>query len=254
MAEERLNLYARIDGVLAKTIDDGEGLDAGYINAKGEFVSDLDYLLKLMYPEQEGVQDGYEDLTKAQFEAEVKKLQNAASTHLTPRLADGLRDTGMKPEEFADLVSRQGRDQQFSLKVEGRPDIENPSETDIFEAVDALTPLGGPGFLVLEIPGGHYAQAAGGDGKYAVESREWLDDHFESFRHYAAGKEGDRKTYATIPTNRFQVTVQKNECLAASDVKQILSAFLHDGKRSARYEWRDISDHFEPAGGRTLHT
>ena len=188
-----------------------------------------------------------------------------------PDLTEGqefelLRDYGMKAEKFRDKEkgkryaawlamgkveateqspSDEGAAQhRFRLKVEDRPEVQDPSEAELFEAVDALTPLGGPGFLALEAPGGHYAQAAGGDGMYAVESREWLDDRFESFRHYVAGKEGDRETYATIPTNGFQVTVRENECLNASDVKRILSEFLRDGMRSPSYEWRDNSDSF----------
>lgn len=177
-----------------------------------------------------------------------------------------LRDIGVKAEEFWDkeeckryaawlatgkikateqTPSDKGAAQHgFRLKVEGRPEVQDPTEVELFEAVDALTPSGGPGFLLLESPGAHYVQAAGGDGMYAVECREWLDDHFESFRHFVAGKEGDREEDVTIPTNGFQVTVRENECLDASDVKRILSAFLRGGKRSPSYEWRDISDSF----------
>jgi len=177
-----------------------------------------------------------------------------------------LRDIGMKAEKVRDkeegkryagwlatgkveakeqTPSEMGAAQhRFRLKIEGRAEVQDPSEAELFEAVDALTPLGGPGFLVLEAPGGHYAQAAGGDGMYAVESREWLDDSFESFKHYVAGREGDGEMYVTIPTNGFQVRVRENERLDGSDVKWILSAFLRDGIRSGSYEWRDISDSF----------
>ena len=130
----------------------------------------------------------------------------------------------------------------MKLKVEGRPEVLNPSQAQLFAAIESLTPLGGPGFLALERANGDYAQAAGGLGEYALEWREWLDARFEKFRHFAAGKEGPSEMYVLIRSNRFQVPVKENERLAISDVKTILSLFLQGGDRPDSYKWRDISD------------
>ena len=130
----------------------------------------------------------------------------------------------------------------MKLKVEGRPEVLNPSQAQLFSAIESLTPLGGPGFLALERANGDYAQAAGGLGEYALEWREWLDARFEKFRHFAAGKEGPSEMYVSIRTNGFQVTVRENERLAISDVKEILGRFLQGADRPDSYKWRDITD------------
>ena len=130
----------------------------------------------------------------------------------------------------------------MKLTVDGRLQVLNPSQAQLFAAIESLTPLGGPGFLALERANGDYAQAAGGLGEYALEWREWLDARSEKFRHFAAGKEGPSEMYVLIRTNGFQVTVRENERLAISDVKEILSLFLQGADRPDSYEWRDISD------------
>ena len=145
---------------------------------------------------------------------------------------DGLKFPMRASQPEADSAS-------VTLKIEGRPEALNPTQAQLFAAIEQLTPLGGPGFLVLERQNGDYAQTAGGDGQYTVE---WRDDaRLETFRHYVAGKEGSSDLYISIPTNGFQVTAKENECLDASDVKDILSAFLKGESRPNRYRWRDIS-------------
>ena len=129
-----------------------------------------------------------------------------------------------------------------TLKVAGRPDVLNPSQAQLFAAIESLSPLGGPGFLALERANGDFAQAAGGSGEYALEWREWLDARFKTFRHFAAGKEGPSEMNVLIRTNGFQVPVRENERLAISDVKEILSLFLQGADRPDSYKWRDISD------------
>jgi hypothetical protein len=130
----------------------------------------------------------------------------------------------------------------MKLELEGLPRVLSPTLRQLYYAVDRLTPFGGPGFLVLQREDGDYAQAAGGDGEYAVEWREWLDDKFTSFRHYRAGREGRSGLHVAIPTNGFQVTAMENERLSKEDVKGILGAFLKGLGRPHAYRWRDISD------------
>ena len=128
------------------------------------------------------------------------------------------------------------------LKVDGRPEIIDPSQAQLFTAIGSLKPVGGPGFLVLERANGDFAQAAGGLGEYALEWHESLDARFNKFRRFAAGKEGPSEMDVLIRSHRFQVPVKENERLAISDVKTILSLFLQGADRPYSYKWRDISD------------
>lgn len=125
--------------------------------------------------------------------------------------------------------------------------MQNPTVEQLFVAIDALTPEGGPGFLVLEHPGFGFVQVAGGDGAYAVEWRDWQGSD-ESSPLYAAGTcQGGQTKAVRIPTNGFQVTVMANECLTAEDAKVILGAYLKGEARPEAYVWRDVSDQIPPA-------
>jgi hypothetical protein len=74
-----------------------------------------------------------------------------------------LRDYFAKENAFADS-SGQIHTKGLALTMEGRPKLPAPTLHQVHAAVDALTPRGGPGFLILDGLGGDYAQAAGGRG------------------------------------------------------------------------------------------
>jgi hypothetical protein len=126
------------------------------------------------------------------------------------------------------------------LIVEGDAELRNPTPEQLDAAIEKLTPKGGPGFAILETTRG-YVQTAGGDGLYTVE---WRESHGEGFRHLVAGSEGDANRDIEIPTNGFQITVKKNECLTTQDVKLLCQTFLTGGGRPMDFSWRDVTDRF----------
>ena len=128
------------------------------------------------------------------------------------------------------------------LTLENQTPIQSPTVKQILGSVDALTPQGGPGFLIVESATKDYVQAAGGDERFTVEWREYLDD---GFKHWVAGLEtGSEKRDVKIKTNGCVVTVQANEVLSSDDAKQILEAFGKGKGRPATYEWRDTTATF----------
>ena len=130
----------------------------------------------------------------------------------------------------------------YVLTVEKQPPLLAPTLPQILAAVDKLTPKGGPGFLVVDGPGGMYTQIAGGHDALTVE---WRSTSTNQFQHYVAGIAGknvDRDI--KIPTNGFVITVKENEKLLPSDAKTILVAFAQNKHRPLSYVWRDITSRF----------
>lgn len=120
----------------------------------------------------------------------------------------------------------------------------DPSDQQIVDAVDSLNPDGGPGFLILDAGGDDYVQSAGGNGEYVVEWREYSDD---AYAHYVAGVGPTSQTQHDIRTNGYFIAVRANEVLSAADVKTILLAFRHKGRRPSNYTWRDDTARYLPA-------
>jgi hypothetical protein len=139
-------------------------------------------------------------------------------------------------------VHRPGGQSGLALTIENKPPLCRPTLQQVIAAVDALSPRGGPGFMVLEGPGKDYAQAAGGDGAFTVEWREYSGDQF---RHWVAGLAGmQSKKDIAIPAHGFDVTVKENERLGAADVKVILTAFAERKRRPTAFAWRDVTERF----------
>ncbi len=132
---------------------------------------------------------------------------------------------------------------ELVLTREGEDDLLAPTLAQLHEAVDALSPDDGCGFLILVADERDYAQAAGGDGAYTVEWREHPDG---DFRHWMAGRFG-KATARTIEiaTSCAHVTVQENERLNADEVKAILAAFHRGELRPKGFAWREITEQFE---------
>lgn len=129
------------------------------------------------------------------------------------------------------------------LTAENRDPVQSPTVCQLKAAVASLTPRGGPGFLVLEGATEDYAQAAGGDGKFTAEWREYADG---TFMHWVAGLAHDSTNieHVEIETNGCVVTVRKNEVLASEDVRSILGAFARGKGKPTQYVWRDITSNF----------
>jgi len=134
-----------------------------------------------------------------------------------------------RPEGYPDVT----------LRVGDWPPLPGPTARQIGDAVDRLTPRGGPAHMCLETRGPDYVQAAGGDGAYALE---WRDHSGARYRHWAAGSRGKPQgTRIRIKTNGHTVPVYENERLSAGDVKAILVAFAQGRKRPVEYAWRDMT-------------
>ncbi len=130
----------------------------------------------------------------------------------------------------------------FTLTVEGRENLEAATPDEVRAAVRSMTPNGGPGFLILEGRAQDYAQAAGGDGAFTVEWREYGTG---GFRHWTAGLQGQPDAgEVAIPTNGHVLRVRSNERLAAGDAETILLAYLAGQGRPPQYAWRDITASF----------
>jgi len=139
---------------------------------------------------------------------------------------------------------RQLRD-SYQLKKASGVSKRNPTEQDLSKAIDQMNPQKNRGFISLARPGGDYVQSAGGNGTYTVECRVWLDDQFQTFRHFVAGRNEAPGNDVRIPSSEINsVLVKQNECLSATEVKIILTAYLRDGTRHPRYVWRDITLNF----------
>jgi hypothetical protein len=139
-------------------------------------------------------------------------------------------------------VHRPGGFNGLSLQVEDEACVYSPTRAQIEDAVDRMTPRGGPSFAIIEGLGRHYAQTAGGDGRYTVEWREYGAG---SFRHWVAGHAGvTLPGEVKIPTNGFYVAVERNELLDAHAVKRLLMAFAEGRSRPEAFVWRDITGRF----------
>ena len=129
----------------------------------------------------------------------------------------------------------------YTLQIEGQDTIYSPSEDEVIASIEILTPNGGPGFLILESPGGDYIQSAGGNGRYLVEWRMYSEG---SFNHFCAGNLPERSDFIEIPTNGYCVRVQENEVLSQEEVKSILVTFLLKDYGSKDFHWRDKTEEF----------
>ncbi len=128
------------------------------------------------------------------------------------------------------------------MEVEDKPATHWPLAFQARAAVDAMTPNGGPGFVILQGANGDYMQTAGGDGLYIVEWREHRD---RTFRHYIAGRaSASPDDLVQVPTNGRHLTCRANEVLSATDVKRHATAFLNGEARPDAFVWRDMTDTF----------
>jgi hypothetical protein len=80
-------------------------------------------------------------------------------------------------------ISRADGFKGLTLTVEEQHPLAAPTLNQLNSAVDALTQASGPGFLIIESPTNGYAQAAGGDGVYTAEWREYTG---QEFKHWVA--------------------------------------------------------------------
>ncbi len=134
------------------------------------------------------------------------------------------------------------------LKLESHRDLPNATIEDVVRAVYALARPDGPTYLVLEDGEDSYAQAAGTDGRYVIESRTIFGEGFQHFR--VARDLGGADAPAVIhyrqrcdkhPPRRCPLKVRESEVSTVADVEQALLTFAATGRRDATLFWRDVT-------------
>jgi len=208
-------------------------------------VSDLRVMGDSLWGRFNGGRDGtfwyYRALSDAFIRRGPKRLAEELDRTVQVMERLGMGSTVTRPEQDQEPKAPQ----TFELTIAGEADVENPTESELHDAIDRMSPHGGPGFIVLEKSDGSYVQSAGGDGSYALEWRDWLDDRLETFQHFVAGRQEEPGKDVRIPTNEFNtVAVKENERLSAADVKKIMGSFLRGEGRHPAYKWRDITLNF----------
>lgn len=144
------------------------------------------------------------------------------------------------------------------LKLEGHPDLETASPSQVARAVAALASPIGPTYIVVENGESAYCQAAGTDGRYVLEAR---DAFGEGFLHYRAclapAASGEmtkvfyRKNCGKHPPRRCPITVLSSEVVGLDDVQRALVTFAATGERCGETIWRNVTAEFtsqEPTG------
>jgi hypothetical protein len=120
-----------------------------------------------------------------------------------------------------------------TLTFEGMKSEPVVSLRQIEEALDRLRPLG-PSYLILDAPGGEFAQAAGSEDAFTAE---WSDRS----GHCVAGLGHASQEMTAIPTSvGHRVRIYEHERLPAAAVKHILKAFAEGRGRPAKFAWRAL--------------
>jgi hypothetical protein len=134
------------------------------------------------------------------------------------------------------------------LKLEGRRHLPKATIDDVLQAVYQITRPDGPTYLVIEHGEDSYAQAAGTDGRYVIESRTIFGEGFQHFR--VARDLGGADAPAVIhyrqrcdkhPPRRCPLGVRESEVSTVADVERALLTFAATGRRDAKLYWRDVT-------------
>ncbi|NQW47978.1 MAG: hypothetical protein HQ464_09445 [Planctomycetes bacterium] len=93
-----------------------------------------------------------------------------------------------------------------------------------------------------------YAQAAGTEGRYVIESRTMFGEGFQHFRvaHDLGGADAPaviryRQTCVRHPPRSCPLRVRESEVSAFADVERALLTFAATGRRDAALLWRDVT-------------
>jgi hypothetical protein len=169
-------------------------------------------------------------------------IRHSHAEEVTPFIIERARALGLAVFDWTKRhIHRPDGLTDLELTIEDQYLHGAPTLQQVMDAARALTPDGGPGFLILERAGSGYLQVAGGNGAYACE---WRQTEAASFKHWAIGLGRSSESDIKIPTNGFHVTVKSNERLSLADVEALISAFASGGERPAAFAWRDITSRF----------
>jgi hypothetical protein len=111
-----------------------------------------------------------------------------------------------------------------------------------------MTQPNGPTYIIIEAKEGTYAQAAGTDGRYVVESRTQFGEGFQHFRvcrTWVGEDHPDIVYYGSKCSKhahrRCPLHVQASEVCTLADVERSLVAFAETGCRDSELHWRDVT-------------
>jgi hypothetical protein len=134
------------------------------------------------------------------------------------------------------------------LKLEGRRHLPKATIDDVLQAVYQITRPDGPTYLVIEHGEDSYAQAAGTDGRYVIESRTIFGEGFQHFR--VARDLGGADAPAVIhyrqrcskhPPRCCPLEVRESEVCSLADVERALLTYAATGERDGGLQWRDVT-------------
>ena len=134
------------------------------------------------------------------------------------------------------------------LRLEGHRDIANATIDDIVRAVYEIARPDGPTYLIVEDGQDTYAQAAGTDGRYVIESRTIFGEGFQHFRVARDLSGADalavihyRQRCSKHPPRRCPMRVQESEVCTFADVERAMLTFAASGERDETLFWRDVT-------------
>jgi len=134
------------------------------------------------------------------------------------------------------------------LKREGHRDLPNATIEDVVRAIDEMARPDGPTYLVVEHGEDSYAQAAGTEGRYVIESRTIFGEGFQHFRVCrdlvgadAAAVVHYRRKCSKHPPRRCPIRVLDSEVGSLVDVERALLTYAATGERDEGLRWRDVT-------------
>jgi len=134
------------------------------------------------------------------------------------------------------------------LKLESHRDLTNATIDDVVRAIYETARPDGPTYIVVEDGEESYAQAAGTDGRYVIESRTMFGEGFQHFR--VARDLGGPDSAAVIlyrqkcskhPPRRCPLRVRESEVCGLADVERALLTYAASGERDGGLLWQDIT-------------
>jgi hypothetical protein len=136
------------------------------------------------------------------------------------------------------------------MSLEGHTDIPNVSLALVESGLLRMAAPNGPTYIILSEEDGSYMQAAGTEGRYALEAR---DAFGEGFLHWRAAKaEVARGVQATIyyhnrcshgkhAQRTCPITVDAGQVVGCEDVMESLLLFARARERSPSLYWHDVT-------------
>jgi len=140
----------------------------------------------------------------------------------------------------------------MQLRLQGKRNRKSPTVSEVRRAVRSLARSNGPTYVILDGANGDYAQVAGTDGRYLVETRIALGEGFLHFRvvrpwpsedhevvvHYDCG------SCSKHAQRRCPLKARASEVCTLSHAETALVEFVRSGLKSPELQWRDVTGEF----------